>query len=81
MIKLPRDVSGEQLAKALTKLGYTAVRQRGSHLTLATQQAGKHTLHVPMHQYLKPGLLSSLLSQVQDHFGISREQLIELLNL
>lgn len=33
-MKLPRDLSGEVLAKALEKLGYIIDRQTGSHIRL-----------------------------------------------
>ena len=36
-MKLPRDLSGDNLAKALCKLGYQVTRQTGSHLRLTTQ--------------------------------------------
>lgn len=37
-MKLPRDVSGPELVKALRKLGYQPDRQRGSHVRVTTQQ-------------------------------------------
>ena len=33
-MKLPRDFSGEEIASLLTKYGYRATRQTGSHLKL-----------------------------------------------
>lgn len=41
-MKLPRDVSGTQLVKALRVLGYEVSRQRGSHVRLTTQRGGEH---------------------------------------
>jgi len=38
--RLPRDVSGADLAKLLAALGYTVTRQKGSHLRLTTTQGG-----------------------------------------
>lgn len=35
-MKLPRDLSGEALAKALSKLGYVVDRQTGSPIRLTT---------------------------------------------
>ena len=34
-MKLPRDVSGDELGKRLGKLGYEITRQTGSHIRLA----------------------------------------------
>ena len=46
-MKLPRDVSGETLAKALRVLGYEISRQSGSHLRLTTTQHGQHHVTIP----------------------------------
>jgi len=35
-MKLPRDISGEELAKLLRKYGYKVTRQTGSHMRLTT---------------------------------------------
>jgi len=35
-MKLPRDVSGHDLARALGKYGYEITRQKGSHMRLTT---------------------------------------------
>jgi len=39
-MKLPRDLSGDDLAAVLRKLGYQVTRQTGSHMRLTTQQNG-----------------------------------------
>jgi len=36
-VKVPRDLSGVALAKALSKVGYQVTRQTGSHIRLTTQ--------------------------------------------
>jgi predicted RNA binding protein YcfA (HicA-like mRNA interferase family) len=36
-MKLPRDLSGQDLVKALKKLGYEVSHQTGSHIRLTTQ--------------------------------------------
>jgi len=35
-LRLPRDISGDELARALGDLGYRVTRQIGSHLRLTT---------------------------------------------
>jgi predicted RNA binding protein YcfA (HicA-like mRNA interferase family) len=40
-MKLPRDVTGNDLAKALCKLGYHVTRQTGSHIRLSTKENGE----------------------------------------
>ena len=46
-MKVPRDVSGEFLAKLLTDQGYQITRQTGSHLRLTTEKNGIHHTTIP----------------------------------
>ena len=48
-MRLPRDVSGGQLGRALGKLGCILARQKGSHLRYTTQQGGTHHVTIPGH--------------------------------
>jgi predicted RNA binding protein YcfA (HicA-like mRNA interferase family) len=80
-MKLPRDVSGEQLIRALRKLDYEATRQRGSHVRVTTRRNGEHHEVIPRHQSIKPGLLLSILKNIAAHHCLSVQQLIELLEL
>ena len=55
--KLPA-VSGRQVIRALERIGYRVVRQRGSHIRLRDDSNANHLpLTVPDHKTLKPGLL------------------------
>jgi predicted RNA binding protein YcfA (HicA-like mRNA interferase family) len=74
-MKLPRDVSGDELAKALEALGYQITRQTGSHLRLTTEEGGQHHATVPRHSPLRVGTLANILDEVAAHFGISRNEL------
>lgn len=76
-MKLPRDLSGQELIKSLKKLGYEPTRQVGSHIRLTTQQNGAHHITIPKHSPLKIGTLSAVLKDVADHFQISREELLK----
>jgi predicted RNA binding protein YcfA (HicA-like mRNA interferase family) len=78
-LRLPRDVSGDDLAKALADLGYRVTRQTGSHLRLTTLEGGEHHLTIPRHSALRVGTLAGLLGDVAQHFTLSREELIERL--
>lgn len=78
-MKTPRDISGAELAKALRKLGYQFSRQVGSHMMLTTQQNGEHHVVVPNHNPVKTGTLNGILSDVAEHFQISKAELIEQL--
>ncbi len=80
-MKLPRDVSGDDLAKALRVLGYGVTRQTGSHLRLTTADDGEHHVTVPRHSPLRIGTLAAILDDVAAHFGISRDELLEKINI
>jgi predicted RNA binding protein YcfA (HicA-like mRNA interferase family) len=78
-MKLPRDLSGDALAKALERLGYQITRQTGSHMRLTTHQHGEHHVAVPRHTPLRVGTLSAILRDIEQHFSITREELISRL--
>ncbi|MEW6303416.1 MAG: type II toxin-antitoxin system HicA family toxin [Verrucomicrobiota bacterium] len=78
-MKLPRDISGLELARLLKKLGYQITRQTGSHLRLTTSDRGQHHVTIPNHDPIKVGTLSGILADVAGHFEISRDELIQRL--
>jgi predicted RNA binding protein YcfA (HicA-like mRNA interferase family) len=80
-MKLPRDVSGAQLIKALRVLGYEVSRQRGSHIRVTTQRDGEHHEAVPNHSPIKPGLLSGIIKSIAAHHRMKPEDLLHLLDL
>lgn len=76
-MKLPRDVSGVDLANALRRLGYDISHQTGSHTRLTTQRGGEHHLTIPAHEAIRVGTLSAILRSVAEHHQLSREELLE----
>ena len=59
-----RSVSGEQAIRALERLGFARVRQRGSHVVLKKQTAGGDVgCAVPLHRSLAIGTLRGILRQ------------------
>lgn len=74
-MKLPRNLGGRDLAKALRKLGYEITRQTGSHIRLTTQERGSHHVTIPDHDALRVGTLAAILADVADHFQMSREEI------
>ncbi len=67
MPKFP-GLSGADLVKALEKLGFTKVRQSGSHMVLRRDSTG---CVVPNHKELKVGTVNGILRQA----GVSAEEL------
>ena len=76
-MRLPRDISGRQLAKRLASLGYSVTRQKGSHMRLTTTQNGENHITIPDHDPLRIGTLRSILTDVASHFGMTRDELTE----
>lgn len=78
-MKLPRDLSSDELVKALARLGYVVDHQTGSHIRLTTQRNGEHHVTIPAHDPIKIGTLSAILRDVATHASLSRDELLEVL--
>ncbi len=74
MTKLPTDLSGRDLVKALQRIGFVVQRQRGSHIVLR-REGPFARVTVPNHKTLRPGTLRTILQEA----GLTVEQLIDLL--
>jgi predicted RNA binding protein YcfA (HicA-like mRNA interferase family) len=80
-LRIPRDLSGADLTKALRVFGYERTRQEGSHIRLSTIIGGPHHVTVPNHAALKVGTLRSILKAVADHHRLELEELIRRLGI
>lgn len=80
-MKVPRDVSGADLVKALRKLGYSVWQQTGSHIRLTVDEGKEHRVTIPNHDPIKIGTLVSILDDVANHLETDRAELIERLRL
>jgi len=78
-MRLPRDLSGKELAQVLKALGYEVTRQTGSHMRLTTREHGEHHITIPQHNPLRVGTLAAILADVAVHFEVSREELFDRL--
>lgn len=74
-MKLPRNLSANELINLLKKYNYEVTRQAGSHIRLSTKTNGQHHITIPNHSPLKVGTLASLLKDISNHLGISKEDL------
>jgi len=75
MPKLP-VLSGREVIKALSKIGFEAKRQRGSHIILVKRtKEGKRALVVPNHKEIDKGTLIEIIRQA----GLKREEFLKLL--
>ncbi|MEN9735221.1 MAG: hypothetical protein RLZ45_3216 [Verrucomicrobiota bacterium] len=71
MSRLPQ-ISGQQLVRALERLGFTVRRQHGSHIILRRDDPFAQTV-VPNHRQIDRGTLRAIIRQT----GISAEDLSE----
>lgn len=69
-MKLPRDLSGDEVCRVLKRLGFEFIRQTGSHRHYA--KGGLHPC-LPMHREIKPKTLQSILKQA----NITVEELVD----
>ena len=74
MTKLPRDVSGQDVIKALRKFGLLPCSSKGFS-RYSYRSNGENDNTVPLHKSLKTGLLRAIIREV----GISVKVFIELL--
>jgi predicted RNA binding protein YcfA (HicA-like mRNA interferase family) len=61
-VKLPRDLSGPEVVRALVRLGFAQDRQDGSHIRLLK---GGLRVTVPNHRSIALKTLQSILRQAQ----------------
>lgn len=78
-MRLPRDLTGQELIRRLNVFGYAPTRQSGSHVRVTTQMKGEHHVTVPNHDPLRVGTLSAILGEVAQHHGIDRDELLKRL--
>ncbi|MGZ8844073.1 MAG: type II toxin-antitoxin system HicA family toxin [Pyrinomonadaceae bacterium] len=74
MSLLPR-VSGRDVVKALTRIGYEHDRQRGSHIILRQNQYPHRRIVVPDHKEVAKGTLRSIIRET----GLTVEEFKNLL--
>ncbi len=74
MTKLPRELSGKEVVKALQRAGFYIKRQKGSHIVLRRDNPFAQMV-VPDHKSIDTGTLASIL----DGADLSTEDFIKLL--
>ena len=75
-MRLPRDISSDQLIALLKHQGFNIVKQKGSHIRLNTQVKGDYSITIPAHNPIKIGTLNAILNDLSEYLGISKEDLI-----
>ncbi len=78
-MRLPRDISGDDLIKRLARLGYRISRQTGSHIRLTCDHPAAHHVTIPKHSPLRVGTLAAVLRDVARHQHLDRGELLQKL--
>lgn len=76
-MRLPRDLTGAQLVRALDRLGYKPTRQNGSHVRLTCKLPAQYHVTVPLHDPLRIGTLAGILTAVAEAHGLTRDELLQ----
>ncbi len=76
-MKIPRNLSGQELIKLVGVYGYEITNQRGSHIKITKQQNGEHHIAVPNHHPIKIGTLNGIISQVANLLALSKKEILE----
>lgn len=75
-MKLPRDLSGEQVVQLLSRhYNYRLRRTRGSHMTATlTTTTDEHSVTVPRHRPVRIGTLARIVSDVATFLRVSNDE-------
>jgi predicted RNA binding protein YcfA (HicA-like mRNA interferase family) len=77
MPKLPRNLTGLELCKRLAKFGYKQTRQTGSHIRVTRiSDEAEHHVTIPAHDPIKIGTLNAILTDIANHLGIAKNELL-----
>lgn len=74
MTKLPRDCSGKECVRALEKIGFVVLRQKGSHIFMERADPPARTV-IPNHDSIRVGTLRDILNDA----GLTIDEFVKLL--
>jgi len=77
-MRVPRGVAGT-VVRVLERLGYSTIRQKGSHVRMRHEGPPAHAVTVPLNDPLKTGTLHCILAEVAQMRSISIEDIVDLL--
>ena len=74
-MKLPRDLSGTEVARRLARhYDYRVTRNRGSHMTVTlTTGSEQHQVTVPRHRDVRIGTLDAIVADVAAFLGLPKQ--------
>jgi predicted RNA binding protein YcfA (HicA-like mRNA interferase family) len=78
MSKVPRDISGRELANLLSKYKYKKIRETGSHIRLVSSyKKSEHKITIPDHKSIKIGTLNNILDEIAGYVDLQKSKLVE----
>ncbi len=79
-MKIPRDLSGRDVVKALCRhWDYRQVHQEGSHIILQTDTPSHQRVPIPAHNPIRVGTLNSILRLVSAHKRVDKQAVLDSL--
>jgi predicted RNA binding protein YcfA (HicA-like mRNA interferase family) len=80
-MKIPRDISSDNIIQLLRKYDYKITRQTESHIRLTSNLRGiEHHITIPKHKDLRVGTINSILNDISKYLEINKEILIKSLS-
>jgi predicted RNA binding protein YcfA (HicA-like mRNA interferase family) len=77
-MKIPRDISSDNLIQLLKKYDYKITHQTGSHVRLTPNIKNiEHHITIPKHKDLKIGTLNNILKDTSGYLEIDKDNLIQ----
>lgn len=77
-MKIPRDISSDNLIQVLKKYDYKITHQTWSHIRLTSSIKGKeHNITIPKNKDLKIGTLNNILKDISRYLEIDKDNLIQ----
>jgi len=69
-------VSGKEVIKIISKIGFKTIRQKGSHIFMMKETENKKiTTVVPLHDEIDKGTLLEIIRQI----GLTKDEFLDLL--
>jgi predicted RNA binding protein YcfA (HicA-like mRNA interferase family) len=79
-MRLPRNISAEELIRKLVRLDYQITRQVGSHIRLTrSDEREQQHITIPNHSPLRVGTLNNILQELALQMKMNKNELIDFL--
>ena len=81
-MRLPRDLSGRDVARALVRaLESRIVHRRGSHIVMEKERPTHQRIAIPDHSIRRVGTLNAIIKSIASDKGVEKNVVISFLSL